>query len=44
VARRKQDAAQGNAGAENPVAQGTPEALRMPGSFEKLIVPHQIMD
>jgi hypothetical protein len=30
VARRKQDAAQGNAGAAHPLAPATPETLRVP--------------
>ncbi|MGA7859085.1 MAG: hypothetical protein WCA11_14210 [Terracidiphilus sp.] len=35
VARTEQDAAKGNAGAENPLAPRTPNTLRMPGSAEE---------
>jgi hypothetical protein len=41
MARRKQDATQGNAGSAHPVAQGTPNPLRLPGNSQELIVPHQ---
>ncbi|HKH97840.1 MAG TPA: hypothetical protein VJ999_01925 [Candidatus Sulfotelmatobacter sp.] len=35
VAPEQQNACKRNAGAENPVAQGTSEALRLPGSAAK---------
>jgi hypothetical protein len=44
VACRKQDAAQGNAGAENPVAQRTPEALRLPGSAEEYVALYKAQE
>jgi hypothetical protein len=30
LARKEQDAAEGNAGAENPLASRTPDSLRLP--------------
>jgi hypothetical protein len=37
LARREQDAAQGDDGAAHPVAPGTPDALRLPGSSAEFI-------
>lgn len=41
LALRKQDAAQDNAGAENPVAPGSPEALRLPRNSKELRAFHK---
>jgi hypothetical protein len=41
LARREQDAAQGDAGAENPVAPGTPETLCLQGSAQGLAETHK---
>ena len=35
MARQQPDAAKGDAGAKNPVAQGTSRALRLPGDTEE---------
>jgi hypothetical protein len=40
MAHTEQDAAQGNAGAAHPMAQRSPEALRLPGSTEEFIAIH----
>jgi hypothetical protein len=44
VARGEQYAAQGNAGAAHPVAQGTSNPLRLPGSSEEFATLHQAQE
>jgi hypothetical protein len=44
LARREQDAAQGNAGATHPVAPGTPEALRLPESAQEPVALPQAQE
>jgi hypothetical protein len=44
MAQTEQDATQGNAGTENPVAQGTSKALHLPGSAEEFVALYKAQE